>query len=287
MVQTLEPKMYYVFIPTRPQNRIPNFDSAVRDINFASLYADNQFTGNDRINDANQITVGASSRLLHEESGIERLRVDVAQRFYFKSQEVTLPGVAPRSSSHSDLLIALSGTVAPQVTAEAGWQYATHLSETQRFNIGVRYQPEPGKVINIGYRYANAAIFRTLQVPTSTGGAATSLSDTLSQIDLSSQWPLTRRLSAVARWNYSIPDNRLIEGLAGLEYDDDCWAFRIVAHRFVTATQNEVNSIFMQLELNGLSKLGSNPLTLLRRSISGYSRQGPPLDGPEDTFPSR
>ncbi len=71
-----------------------------------------------------------------------------------------------------------------------------------------------------------------------------------------------------------------------MEYDGDCWAFRIVAHRFVTATRNEVNSIFMQLELNGVSKLGSNPLTLLRRNISGYHRQDPQFT-PQETFPDQ
>ena len=104
------------------------------------------------------------------------------------------------------------------------------------------------------------------------------------QVDLSGQWPLTRRLSAVSRLNFSIADSRLLEGLMGLEYDGGCWAFRVLAHSFATTSSTTVNSFFMQLELNGVSKIGSNPLELLRRNIAGYYRGGPPMARPDDDF---
>ncbi|MBI2226680.1 MAG: LPS-assembly protein LptD, partial [Betaproteobacteria bacterium] len=266
LLQTLEPKIHYVYIPTRTQNQLPNFDSAQQDINFATLYSENQFSGSDRINDANQITMGVTSRLLHQDTGVERLRVGVAQRYYFKSQEVTLPGVPARSSTSSDLLAALSGTIAPHWTADAGWQYNTDFSQTQKLSGGVRYQPAPGKVMNFSYRFTH---------------------DALRLLDVSSQWPLTGRLSGVARWNYSIQDSRLLEGLAGLEYNGGCWAFRIVGHHFATTAQNKISSVFLQLELNGVSRIGSNPLELLRRNIAGYRQQEMQTARPEDSYPGR
>lgn len=288
LLQTLEPKIYYVYIPPRSQNQIPNFDSALQDINFATLYAENQFSGNDRINDANQVTVGATSRLLHQDTGIERLRAGVAQRYYFRTQDVTLPGIAARSSNSSDLIAALSGMVAPSWTADVGWQYATDLSHTQRLNAGARYQPEPGKLLNLSYRYANISSSTPTQqqIPVGTGAVNQALT-ALRQVDMSSQWPLTGRLSAVARWNYSIQDSKLLEGLAGLEYNGGCWAFRVVGHRFATAATNQVSSIFLQLELNGVSKIGSNPLDLLRRNIAGYTRQETPPARPEESYLGR
>ena len=288
LLQTLEPKIYYVYIPARKQNLIPNFDSALQDVNFATLYSENLFSGNDRIGDANQVTLGVTSRLLHHESGIERLRIGVGQRFYFKSQEVTLPGIPARSSANSDLLAALSGTVIPHWTVDAGWQYTTDLSQTQRLNLGTRYQPGPGKVINASYRYTNGALLTSSQLQSAPATSVPAPNNTLRQIDLSSQWPLTAHVSGIARWNYSIQNSRLVEGLAGFEYNGGCWAFRVVAHRFATATQNQVSSIFMQLELNGVSKIGSNPLDLLRRNISGYYRQDQQSARPEDNmFPQR
>jgi LPS-assembly protein len=255
-IQTLEPKLYYVYIPYRDQSMIPNFESGVQDINFATIFSENQFSGYDRINDANQITFGVTSRLINSDSGAERLRVGVAQRYYFHSQRVGLPGVPLRSdqSSKSDLLAAISGTIAPHWVAEGGWQYNTDLSQTQKFNIGTRYQPQPGKLLNLSYR-------KTL--------------DVLEQTDISAQWPLSGQWTALARWNYSLREKRSIESLAGFEYNGGCWAFRLVGHRFATATQTTSTSIFLQLELNGVSRIGSNPLEVLKRNISGYVRQDP------------
>ena len=110
--------------------------------------------------------------------------------------------------------------------------------------------------------------------------------NTLRQVDVSAQWPITARWTGIARWNYSLVDSKLIEGLAGFEYNAGCWAFRVVGHRFVTATQNDSTSLFVQLELNGLSKIGSNPLELLRRSISGYHREEPQPARRDAPFPS-
>ena len=286
MQQTLEPKLYYVYIPTRDQSQIPIFDTGLQDINLATLYSENQFSGNDRINDANQLTMGVTSRLLQQDNGIERLRVGLAQRYYLKTQDVTLPGVAPRGSNSSDLLAALSGTIAPHWIADVGWQYTTDLSQTQRVSAGTRYQPAPGKLLNFAYRYANGAIAASaLPQITST---ALNPSNTLRQVDISGQWPLTGRLSAVARWNYSTADSRLLEGLAGVEYDGGCWAFRVVAHSFATTATTSVSSVFAQLELNGVSKIGSNPLELLRRNVGGYhSRPSAQSARPDDAFPGR
>lgn len=263
-IQTLEPKIYYVYIPFRDQSQIPIFDTGQRDINLATIFAENQFSGHDRINDANQVTLGVTSRFVNAQNGIERLRFALAQRYYFQSQRVFVPGVPLRSSlsSSSDLLAAVSGTVAPNWYADAGWQYDTDLTQTQKFNIGARYQPQPGKVLNLVYRSTTGAVRQT---------------------DISTQWPITPQWTALARWNYSLLDRRMLEGLVGFEYNGGCWVFRAVAHRFATAVQQASTSIFLQLELSGVSRLGTNPLEVLRNNIAGYVRQDPheirPVEG--------
>jgi LPS-assembly protein len=60
--------------------------------------------------------------------------------------------------------------------------------------------------------------------------------------------------------------------LAGLEYNQDCWTVRLVAQRFAIATQQTSTGFFLQLELNGLVKVGSDPLTALRQGIPGYTK---------------
>jgi LPS-assembly protein len=254
--QTLEPKIYYVYIPYRDQSQLPNFESGVQDINFATIFSENQFSGYDRINDANQITIGATTRLLNPATGVEIVRAGLAQRYYFKGQQVTIPGVPARTdqASKSDLLAVVSGRIAQHVTADAGWQYNTDLSQTQRLNAAVRYNPQAGKVLNLAYRHTINSV---------------------KQVDISGQWPITPQWSAVGRWNYSTPDRRALESLAGFQYDGGCWAFRVSGHRIVTTTTTASTSVMVELELNGLSKVGSNSFDLLRRSVGGYTRFDP------------
>jgi len=223
----------------------------VSDINFASIYAENQFSGQDRINDANQLTMGVTSRLLDPETGIEQLRVGVAQRYYFKNQEVTLPGQVPRTSSSSDILAALSGRVAPHVIAEAGVQYDTEFSQTNKLAVGARYQPDFGKVLNAGYRF---------------------IRNTLENVDVSAQWPIYRGWTGVGRANYSLMDRRIAEGLAGFEYNGGCWVLRVVTSTVAVGKGDSSRSIYVQLELNGVARVGSNPLDVLKQNIAGYTK---------------
>jgi LPS-assembly protein len=261
-LQTLEPRLYYVYIPFRDQSTIPVFDSAQQDVNFATIYSENQFTGWDRINDANQLTFGITSRFIGTDTGAERLRAGIAQRYYFETQQITLPGTAARTSSRSDLLAALSGALATHLRAEVGLQYSTDLSQTQKFNAGVRYQPAPGRVLNLSYR-------ETV--------------NTLEQTDISTQWPLGRGWTGLLRWNYSLQDHRTLEGLLGTEYNADCWTLRMVVHRFATTTEQTSTNFFVQLELSGISRIGANPMETLRRNISGYARLDPRSPRPDET----
>jgi LPS-assembly protein len=254
-LQTLEPKLYYLYIPYRDQSRLPNFDSSLADINFATIYGENQFAGQDRINDANQLTVGLQSRLIDPQSGIEQLRVGIAQRFYFKGQQVTLPGMPVRTDTSSDILAALSGHVAPSLIAEAGIQYNQEFDETRKFALGARYQPDVGKVLNVGYRFTR---------------------DLLENVDLSAQWPIARGWSGVGRVNYSLRDGRIAEGLAGIEYNGGCWVARVVMHSVAVGTGDSSRAIFLQLELNGVARVGSNPLDVLRQNIAGYTKINEP-----------
>jgi LPS-assembly protein len=251
-IQTLEPRLYYVYIPFRPQDQLPVFDTAVADFNLAQIFTENQFVGGDRINDANQITAGISSRFIDARSGDEQARVIFAQRYYFDEQRVTLntsPTPQPRTVDRSDLLAAVTGRITKSFSTDVALQYNTSDEQFERTNLIVRYRPDVGKVLNLGYRYTR---------------------DSLQQVDLSAQWPLSSKWTGLGRWAYSIQDKQLLEGLAGLEYNAGCWALRMVSHRFVSSTQEYATSFFVQLELTGISRIGPNPLDVLKQNISGY-----------------
>ena len=247
MMQTLEPRLFYVYTPYKDQSSYPLFDTAEADLSFAQLFSENRFVGNDRISDANQLTAALTSRYI-EPNGTERIRLALGQRFYFTEQRVTL-SATPREN-RSDLLLSAYGQLTTALALEGNIQYSQTQHSMSRANYGVHWTPAPRKVLNLQYRRDRL--------------------NNLEQVDLSAQWPLAARWYGVGRINYSLPDRKVAEGLAGFEYKADCWVFRMVGQRIPTATGQVTSALFFQLELNGLTRLGSNPLDVLRSSIQGY-----------------
>jgi LPS-assembly protein len=253
-VQTLEPRAYYLYVPFRDQSRIPVFDTAVADLNYSQIFSENAFAGGDRINDANQLTLGLTSRMLVGATGQEALRATIAQRYYFEDQRVTLNGTdTPRTYHSSDYLAAVSGRVSANWTVEAADQYNPRDARTERVTFSARYQPGPMRTLNLSYRY---------------------LRDQITQTDVSSQWPLGGGWYGVGRFNYSTRDKRIVEALAGIEYNAGCWISRVVIQHFALTAGTSTSTLFLQLELNGFSRIGSNPLEALKRNVPGYQRLG-------------
>ncbi|WP_227817060.1 LPS-assembly protein LptD [Nitrogeniibacter aestuarii] len=258
-IQTLEPRIYYVNVPYRDQDAIPNFDSGLYDFSFAQIFSENIFSGGDRISNANQVTAAVTTRLIDAETGVERMKFALGQRYYFADQRVTLPGVPARTGRRADVLAAFEGRITNTVSLDTAWQYNPRDKQTERFNTGLSYQPGFAQVFNIGYRYTR---------------------DVLRDLDISAQWPLAKRWYGVARYNRSLRDHRVTEALAGLEYAGDCWVFRTALHRFAT-TENEVTqAIFLQLELTDLASVGSSPVDLLKRTVGGYGVINQPIADP-------
>jgi LPS-assembly protein len=254
LTQTLEPRAYYVYVPYRNQDNLPVFDTGLADFNFPQLFTENRFGGGDRFGDANHVTLAVTSRFLQSE-GQEAFRATLGQRYYLRDERVGLPGQPLRTSTESDLLASVGGRLFRNITFDVTTQYNRLLQRAERYNAAARYSPEPGKVVSASYRF-NRNILR--------------------QIDLSGQWPVAAGWYAVGRYNYSYLDKRLLEGLAGFEYNAGCWVFRAVMQRVQAAAQVTSTGFFLQLEFNGVGQIGTdNAAALLKRSVPGYSVTNP------------
>ncbi len=266
-VQTLEPRAFYVYVPYRNQSKAPTFDTAVDDFNFGQLFSVNRYLGNDRIGDANQLTLALTSRILDPVTGGERFRVAVGQRFYYQNQQVVL-NESPRSASSSDILVGAEGRISDAWAIAALWQYNQDSKQTERLTAGIRYTPAPGRVFNASYTYNRQFV------------DPVGRQSQLNQFDLSWQVPVNASWTLLGRWNFSLLDHKTLEAVAGVEYNADCWALRLVGQRLATTTTTTTNSIYLQIELNGLARFGTNPLDLLRRSVPGYQQTNDPTVSP-------
>jgi LPS-assembly protein len=156
----------------------------------------------------------------------------------------------------SDLVAEVAGVIGAHWQARTSWQWDTGEGETDKLTVVARYQPQPGNLVNLAYRY--------LRDPTSE-------QNDLDQTDLSFRWQMSPRLSLVGRWNYDLPDSQLVDTFAGIEYETCCWGVRAVARRFVRGSDEEYSTgVFLQLVLKGLGGFGTETVSFLEKQIPGY-----------------
>ncbi|MFM6986153.1 MAG: LPS-assembly protein LptD [Hydrogenophaga sp.] len=274
-VQTLEPRAFFTWTPTRWQGDLPNYDSAANDFNFASVYTENTFGGNDRLADLRALTVGASSRLLDPASGAEVVRLGLAQRYLLRDQSVVLPncgnlaaaGCQPVTNRLSDVLLGARVQWSPRWATDANVQFSPQENTSVRTTLRGRYTPSAYRVFSAAYRLQRGSS---------------------EQLDVGWQWPLSdwwarqpadvqpgralgpQQWYSVGRINYSVTDRRIVDLVAGIEYDAGCWIGRAVFERLTTGLTTANQRVLFQVEFSGFSRIGSNPLQTLRNNVPRY-----------------
>ena len=271
-IQTLEPRLFYNYIPTKSQNDLPNFDTAENSFSYGQLFRENLYSGQDRINSANSLTAALQTRYLDRDSGAERLRAGIGQKFYFKNDNVLLDGsVRQNKRTRSDWIAFADGEISRSVNAYTVVHFNENQSRFENIAAGIRYRPEDGKTLSLRYRYG-----RDKAIYLQDNGLY--LRDKINQIDLGAQWPITANLYGLARYNHALDIGRPLDILAGLEYKDacGCWSVSAAAQRYVTGWNTErdkpnyKNAFFFTLQLKSLSNIGNKADETLRPAIPGY-----------------
>ena len=251
-LQTIEPRVQYVQIPFRDQSDLPVFDTIEPDFNLVQLFRRNRYVGLDRLSDTNQLSVGLTTRLIRARDGSQFLTATVGETQYFSSREVVLPGELPSEDSASDYVAELGMNINDQWNLQLGYQWDSDERVTELGEARLLYRPDDYRILNFSYRYRR---------------------DSLREIDIAGAWPLTKNLSIVGRFDYSLLDRQVLERFVGLEYSTCCWGVRLIARRNLTSRDGDSDSsVNVQLLLKGFGSSGSPAERLLERGILGYDR---------------
>ena len=295
-LHTLEPRLFYLYVPRVDQSNIPIFDTGLIDSSFNSLFLENRFSGTDRVQDANQLTAALTTRLVDAKSGKERLKLSVGEIAYFQNREVTLTSNVVESLKYpvetnkfSNLVTELNAGLTDHISLTTGTQWDPQLNEIVRHTSGLHYlnKPDPnlpGEIFNVGYRYRKNTL---IPVPKELEGTRPY---DIVQSDVSFHWPVYNEWSAIGRWTYSLLNDTTQESFIGVEKENCCWAFRIIGRRWVnsvlvngnpniTAANTIVNAsgvaqsgIFFEVEFKGLSGFGEKLDTFFEKQIYGYRK---------------
>jgi LPS-assembly protein len=256
LIQTLEPKLYYLNVPFRDQNNLPIFDTSLPTFNVTQLFRDNRFNGGDRIGDANQLTMAISSRIIDPVTGSEYMRASLGQITYFDDRLVTLTGI-PQETGQSDIIGEIGGNLY-NWNASASVQWDTENRRGTRENFLLHYKSDHNHIFNLGFRMDRSVSTNEIK-----------------QADISFVAPVSNKITTFARWNYSLKDNNDIDVIGGFSYDSCCWSVQLLGQRHLqsslTATREYDTAFMVQLVLKGLGSVsGERVSKTLGHAILGY-----------------
>ena len=243
--QTLEPRIYYVKIPFKNQSIIPLFDTSISDFNIDQIFQTNRFSGDDRINDADQITFALSSKLI-DLNGREKTKAVIAQRFYLDDEQVVLHNDdTPRNSKKSDILIGIDQYSPNGVSINLASQYSTVDNGFYRTTFEASMD-NFDDFYKLGYRLNKNSI---------------------EQFDFGVAKFINNKWDFLASADYSLKDKQIIETIFGLNYNKDCWIFSFTYHKLASAFKDFNNAFFLELKLKGLTNIGPDPTDVIERNF--------------------
>jgi LPS-assembly protein len=250
-LQTLEPRLFYLYVPEREQDDLPVFDTRLPEFDFLRLFDTNRYVGADRQSSANQVTTALTSAVRDADSGALKVEGTLGRITRMTPSKTLLPDEGVSEVGDSTYLAEAAAYPRPDTRARFQIEWDSEDQTAVQQLAEVRYQPESRKIIGLSYRLRR------------------DLGDPLEQVDVMASWPLTRELSAVGRWNYSLRDDQDLETLVGVEYRSCCWAVQVAGRRYVRNIDEVDQGIYLQFELSGLGRLGDGLQSFLNRAMVG------------------
>lgn len=268
-IQTLEPRLYYLYSGYEDQSAIPNFDTKELTFDYQQLFRDDRFSGGDRIGDTEQLSLGLTSRFIDAATGQERFRVSAGQIFYMDDRRVTL-------TQTDEELIQTESNIASAFAATFGdyWRIQGDVllddkgGAVEKGSASLRYNNREATLFNLAYRYTSEE-----------QATNTNFNDT-DQIDASFALPVSDSWRLLGRYNFDLTSNQEIEMFAGLEYTSCCWSVSLLARRWVDRDDSQLiasldeldhqEGLFLQFQLKGLAGTGTRISNILADGIYGY-----------------
>jgi len=277
--QTLEPRLFYLFVPYKNQNDLPNFDTVLLPFSFQQLFAMNRFTGDDRLDNANQISLGLTSRILNTETAEPILKADLGFIYYFQNPRVCLSAGCAQPKHHlSPIVTDLTYYPTHQWSLTGSLAWDPNLRQTNNAGININYKGNNNRIVNLGYVFVHEN--GTSIVTTTVTPPSNIYSNNTSQFTFSTIWPIVKKWSLVGYIDYNINRRRIDTLYAGIQYDTCCWALRLIMQRSYVSTTVDNNgglrngfdnTFYIQLQLKGLGDFGTADTgRLLSSTIPGF-----------------
>ena len=289
-VQTLEPRAFYLYRDYENQDSLygltskasyVNFDTSDLIFTYNQLFRDSRFSGGDRLDDANHVAFGLTSRFVESSSGVERLRLSIGQINYFEDREVSIlndDDSYANTRASSALAGQASGQVGDHLRFSSDVLYDHQLEKVKTISTSVNYIDDQYRILNVGYRYSRDPVTLSPLAVTQ------SIGKTLNQVDITTLWPVSNQWALIARANYDFTYDAELDTFAGLEYTDCCYRVRVLARQWVDfdysanfmenlSHDDYDRGVFIEVQLRGFGSLSQRISNLLDKAMLGYGER--------------
>ena len=272
--QTLEPQIQYLYVGYDDQSNIGIYDTAELQEDYYGLFRDRQYSGLDRIADANQFTLGFTTRLF-DTNNREKFKFSVGQIMYLESSKVALDTTYEETSPSTSVLAAeLDAQLYNDWFISGSVQHDTETGENKKNEVTLDFRPSNDKLLQLSYRYVPDLL-----------NTNTNDQVDISQAGLRTSWPLSDSLYFVGNYYYDLNESRNIETYTGVQYESCCWAVRLSYHyRIRTNYDDDLSStddnseefesgVYLNFVIKGLG--GSGPLgvaDMLNEGLFNYRK---------------
>ncbi|MDO6592804.1 LPS-assembly protein LptD [Neptuniibacter sp. 1_MG-2023] len=249
--QTLEPRLFALYVPEEDQDSMPDFDTSELTFDYNSLFRTNRFSGLDRIGDAEQLSLGVSTRSFTED-GFEQASFSIGQAYYFADRKIQLDSTDPdETSGQSDIATQAAWNLSPNFRVSLDTILDNSDYKVSESSARLRYKNDTNHRFNFSYRFKDT---------------------TREQTDLSFIWPLANNWTGMGRWLYDIQDSDSLETSLGVEYESCCWKVSFAGRRWLDDTDEFDTGIFLKFTLKGLGSFGSGDSSFMD-DIIGYEER--------------
>ncbi|MBB3330165.1 LPS-assembly protein [Halomonas campaniensis] len=284
--QTLEPRVNYAYVPARDQSEFPDFDASERAFSWNQLWSPHRFSGSDRVGDLNRLSLGVESRLLEDARGRQRLSVGVGQAIYFDDRTIDINGdpdtLPDRERSYADwyratrdrspLVTRADWQVTDRWRARWQWLYDDNLEQTERTGVDLHYRSPAGHALNLGYRWELQGFDPSVEP-----GDDDFRDFNREEFDLSFAWKASHRVDLIGRFLYDNTNDRALEQLAGVQWNDCCYGLQLVWREWIddndtarVADDFTDRGIFLRFVFKGLGGVGREADSYFEEAIPGY-----------------
>ncbi|MEQ5801046.1 LPS-assembly protein LptD [Halomonas sp. H10-9-1] len=281
--QTLEPRANYAYVPARDQSDFPDFDTSERAFSWNQLWSPHRFSGSDRVGDLNRLSLGLESRLLDDDSGRQRLSLGLGQALYFEDRSIDMDGNPDELPTNGADYYRATRDRSPLV-ANADWQlteswrtrwqwlYDDDLERTERAGVDLQYRSPKGHALNLGYRWELEGFDPSLD----------QFDDDFrnydrEEYDASFAWKAGRRVDLIGRLLYDNTNDRALEQLAGVQWNDCCYGVQLVWREWIDDNDTGIladdftdRGVFLRFVFKGLGGVGRGADSYFEEAIPGY-----------------